>query len=117
LTFESGSKLHRIEKGAFSACSSLQSITIPGSVQIVEQFCFSDCASLSSISFDPGSRLQRIEVEAFSNCTSLQSVFIPAALEGFSNHVSAVVILLSVVLRDALHSWHANVVLNSNKSR
>jgi hypothetical protein len=43
--------LTRIESNAFSY-SSLQSIIIPSTVQILGSECFSDCESLSSISFD-----------------------------------------------------------------
>jgi hypothetical protein len=61
------SQLIRIESDAFS-CSSLQSIVIPSSVEILGSSCFSRCESLSSISFESNSRLIRIEPGAFSGC-------------------------------------------------
>jgi hypothetical protein len=65
ISFESKSRLMRIESNAFSY-SSLQSIVIPNSVEILGSFCFSRCKSLSSISFESNSRLMRIESHAFS---------------------------------------------------
>jgi hypothetical protein len=66
--------LTRIESKVFSA-SSLQSITIPRSVQILCSSCFSRCSSLSSIFFETNSQLTRIETRAFgTTCLSLAVV-------------------------------------------
>jgi hypothetical protein len=54
ISFESNSRLIRIESDAFSF-SSLQSIEIPRNVEILGSSCFSDCNSLSSISFESNS--------------------------------------------------------------
>jgi hypothetical protein len=78
--FESGSKLNRIGKGAFSGCASLESICIPASIEIVGEKCFYECTSLSSFAFEPGSKLNRIGKEAFSGCASLESICIPASV-------------------------------------
>jgi hypothetical protein len=67
-----------IESSAFSY-SSLQSILIPSSVEILGSSCFSQCRSLSSITFESNSRLIRIESEAFSY-SSLQSIVIPSTI-------------------------------------
>jgi hypothetical protein len=64
----------RIELSAFSY-SSLESILIPRSVEILSSSCFSSCQSLSSISFESNERLTRIESSAFSD-SSLQSILI-----------------------------------------
>jgi TPR repeat protein len=79
ISFESNSRLIRIESDAFSE-SSLQSIVIPMSVEILGSSCFSFCRSLSSISFESNSRLIRIESRAFSD-SSLQSIMIPMNVE------------------------------------
>jgi hypothetical protein len=67
--------LTRIESEAFYN-SSLQSILIPRNVEILGLNCFSDCKSLSSITFESNSQLTRIEKGAFSS-SSLQSILIP----------------------------------------
>jgi hypothetical protein len=71
--------LTQIEDEAFSF-SSLQSILIPSSVEILGSKCFLWCKSLSSITFESNSRLARIESEAFS-FSSLQSISIPRNVE------------------------------------
>jgi hypothetical protein len=79
ISFESHLRLIRIESDAFSF-SSLQSIVIPSSVEILGPSCFAYCKSLSSISFESNSRLMRIESDAFSE-SSLQSIVIPSNVE------------------------------------
>ncbi len=59
---------------AFSACSSLTSITIPNSVTTIGEFAFNNCYGLSSITI-PNS-VTSIEYEAFFGCHGLKSVFI-----------------------------------------
>jgi hypothetical protein len=48
--------LAQIESFAFSY-SSLESILIPSKVEILGSNCFSNCYSLSAITFEPHSRL------------------------------------------------------------
>jgi hypothetical protein len=75
ITFESNSRLTRIESEVFYK-SSFQSILIPGNVEILGSSCFSNCESLSSITVDSNSQLTRIESFAFY-ITSLQWILIP----------------------------------------
>jgi hypothetical protein len=79
ISFESESRLARIESHAFSS-SSLQSIIVPRSVEILGLACFALCKSLSSITFETDSRLTRIEAHAFS-VSSLQSIIIPRSVD------------------------------------
>jgi hypothetical protein len=55
LTFESGSKLSRIEKETFAE-TGLHAIVIPESVEFLGEGCFAQCRSLLSVSFESGSR-------------------------------------------------------------
>jgi hypothetical protein len=64
VTFESGSRLERIEQGAFRE-SGLKSILIPSSVVVLGKESFYLCKSLESVTFESGSRLQRIEESMF----------------------------------------------------
>jgi hypothetical protein len=52
-------------------------ITILRHVQIFSVSCFSNCESLSSISFETGHELTRIESNSFSFCSSLKSITVP----------------------------------------
>jgi hypothetical protein len=77
VSFESNSRLTRIESTAFSY-SSLQSIVIPRNVEILGSACFSNCQSLSSISFESNSPLTRIESKAFDSLKIV--IVIPSAV-------------------------------------
>jgi hypothetical protein len=59
------SELTRIKSKVFWGYASLKSISIPRRVQILCSECFSNCYSLSSISFEIDSELTRIESKAF----------------------------------------------------
>jgi hypothetical protein len=65
VTFETESKLERIEESTFCR-SGLKSILIPFSVVFIGKSSFSDCQSLESVIFQDGSRLERIEESIFS---------------------------------------------------
>jgi hypothetical protein len=58
----------------------IQSIEIPQQVESFGSSCFSDCKSLSSISFELPSSLTRIESKAFYH-SSLQSIVIPRSVQ------------------------------------
>jgi hypothetical protein len=75
VSFESNSRLTRTEFEAFLR-SSLRSILIPRTVEILCSGCFSSCKSLTSVTFESNSRLSGIESETFS-LSSLQSIVIP----------------------------------------
>jgi hypothetical protein len=96
ITFESNSRLIRIESLAFSQ-SSLRSIMIPKSVEILGSSCFSFCYSLSSITFESNSQLIRIESLAFS-FTSLQSIEIPRNVQFIDGSAFANLFLSSISL-------------------
>jgi hypothetical protein len=56
ISFESNSKLSRIERKAFY-WSGLTSIHLPASVEVICESCFSNCKSLESLTIDRGSKL------------------------------------------------------------
>jgi hypothetical protein len=62
ITFESGSKLQRIEEEAFRL-NNLKMIEIPSSVEFIGEFCFSECQSLYDVRFE--GHVREIEVMAF----------------------------------------------------
>jgi hypothetical protein len=78
ISFESASKLSRIERKAFSG-SGLESIHLPASVEVICGYSFAHCKSLSSVNFDADSRLQRIEEFAFA-WTGITEMRIPGGL-------------------------------------
>ena len=83
-----------IDGGAFSGCTSLESITIPDSVTSIGYSTFEYCTSLESITI-PDS-VTSIGNYAFYNCTSLTSI--------------------TVDEDNAFYSSHDGVLFNKNKS-
>jgi hypothetical protein len=71
--------LSRIERWTFNE-TGLVEIIVPASIEFLGEGCFSDCRSLSSITFESGSRLSRIESWAFSQ-TGLVEIIVPASIE------------------------------------
>jgi hypothetical protein len=78
VTFESGSRLERIQESAFYE-SVLKSILIPSSVVVLGERSFYGCESLESVTFESGSRLERIGESAFHG-NGLRSILIPAGV-------------------------------------
>ena len=72
VSFEQGSKLKTIEKGAFFY-SALTSIEIPASVETIGEHAIAACSSLSTITFEKGSKLKTIGSDAFFSCTNLKT--------------------------------------------
>jgi hypothetical protein len=71
--------LSRIEKQAFSQTGLIE-IILPSSIEVLDEGCFSNCRSLSSVTFESGSRLSRIEKKAFSQ-TGLIEIILPSSVE------------------------------------
>jgi hypothetical protein len=101
VTFESGSKVTRIDDGAFSRCS-IESICIPRSVQSLGASCFEEANGGAQITpnvaggngdgnptrenqyafpieFESDSKLERIEAKCFANCL-FTSIRLPRSL-------------------------------------
>ena len=100
IDFGENSQLTFIGNRAFSGCSSLTSIEIPSGVtSIIGELyggTFSECSSLTSVTFGENSQLTSIGYYAFSYCSSLTSIELPsgvtyigeAAFEGCSSLTS-----------------------------
>ena len=64
---------------AFIADFKLESINIPGSVEVIDNFAFRSCTSLKKLTLGEG--IKRINRGAFEYCESLESVVIPDSVE------------------------------------
>jgi hypothetical protein len=72
ITFETGSKLQRIEKRAFTWTSIEETIQIPSSVEFIGEYCFSSCKGLRKVTLEEDSRLSEIGSNAFSGTALTQ---------------------------------------------
>jgi hypothetical protein len=78
LSVEPGAQLTTIETWAFCA-TSLRSICIPRSVEIIGEHCFLLSKRLEALAFEPGSRLREIPQGCFVQC-GLRTIDIPRTI-------------------------------------
>ena len=81
------STLEWIQDWAFAGCESLETVRIPDSVTQISIRAFSDCKNLFSLTLGAGVEL--IEECAFENCTSLGYVKFPKSLRLLANDAFA----------------------------
>lgn len=70
--------IEKIGTGAF-CLSGLESVTIPSSVEIIEESAFATCASLKKVKISDG--VKNIGSEAFAGCENLKDVEIPSSVD------------------------------------
>ena len=77
---ELGSRVTRIESGAFSTCDHLDSIIVPNSVQYIGRmaFCYNYSGSIKKIHLPDG--IDTIRYQTFFGCTGLEEVNIPSTV-------------------------------------
>ena len=81
------STLEWIQDWAFAGCESLETVRIPDSVTQISIRAFSDCKNLFSLTL--GASVELIEESAFENCTSLDYVKFPKSLRLLANDAFA----------------------------
>ena len=70
-----------IQYNTFRDCTSLTTIEIPASVETIERGAFSGCTSLQTVTFEKGSKLKTISNGAFSYCWALTTVDMSACTQ------------------------------------
>ena len=68
--------------GAFAECSSLVSVSIPGTLKVLNDQMFLKCTSLKTVTLGDG--VEIIYVRAFAKCSALESISIPDSVTGIS---------------------------------
>lgn len=79
LTFEDGSSMQKLNHGAFAEAKSIETIDLPNSILLIDDFAFSYCESLKSFNFPP--LVERVQRRVFEGCSSLFSVTLNNKIE------------------------------------
>lgn len=84
VSFSDALSLKSVGKYAFFACTSLQNLVIPGTLNSFGEFAFQDCTALKSV--DIYSDVSVIPEQAFGNCTSLEKINIPSTVKSIGRY-------------------------------
>ena len=71
-------KITSIEDDCFKDCSSLTSISLPSGITSLGRYCFEFCSSLTSVSLPSG--ITSLEWYCFDGCSSLTSISLPSGI-------------------------------------
>ena len=69
----------KIAENAFTRCSSLTEVSVPGSVETIGDYAFQNCSQLKKVTIAKG--VSRIGAGAFMDCSSLTDINIPEGVE------------------------------------
>ena len=67
---------------AFAASGSLNNVTVPATVSAIGKGVFSDCRSLSNVSFEERGTFLTMGTHTFAGCVSLKEVVLPTMFKG-----------------------------------
>lgn len=74
-----GIPVKKIAENAFTRCSSLTEVSVPGSVETIGDYAFQNCSQLKKVTIAKGVR--RIGAGVFMDCSSLTDINIPEGVE------------------------------------
>lgn len=81
-----GKTVSSIGYGAFEGNSTLESVSVPGSVTALQYGAFDSCENLKTVTFASGSRLESIGHSAFRECSSLAEINLPNTVETMGDY-------------------------------
>lgn len=81
--FSKNSRLHTIEKYAFSNCTSINGVKFPKYLKTVEYASFFGCYSLEEVFFPKDSQLEKLETSFFM--TSIRNLSLPPSIREIGN--------------------------------
>lgn len=71
----------RIPDSMFYACTGLEHVEVPDTVEEIGDHAFAECGKLKNIPLRRLKKLRKIGISAFENCKELESVYLPGSLE------------------------------------
>ena len=81
-----GKTVSCIGYGAFEENSTLESVSVPGSVTALQYGAFDSCENLKTVTFASGSKLESIGHSAFRECGSLAEINLPDTVETMGDY-------------------------------
>ena len=115
VAFESGSALKTIAKGAFGHCWRLEAVTLPASVETLEDNAFYECGALTTFAVEEPSSLKSIGACAFMNDHDLKTVYIPGTATNLGGDIfykANADVTLQVVRNSVGHAYAQKYNLN-----
>ena len=82
-----GKPVKVIGDAAFVCMTQIEKVTLPDSIEYIDDYAFQDCAALKTVVFSKN--LKTIGDSAFTGCTSLESVVIPEGCSTLEIETSA----------------------------
>lgn len=80
VTIDVQSSLSKINESLFSF-TKISNFVIPMNIESIEDFAFSDCANLASVSFENCAKLTVLGASCFDSCIGLKSIVLPDTLK------------------------------------
>ena len=97
---------------AFNGCSSLETVSIPSSISVVQSGAFEGCRNLSDIAFSEDITI--ISSETFKNCINLTNFTIPSSVTEIGNRAFENSGLVEIDIPENVETMAANVFLDCN---
>lgn len=97
---------------AFNGCSSLETVSIPSSISVVQSGAFEGCSNLSDIAFSEDITI--ISSETFKNCINLTNFTIPSSVTEIGNRAFENSGLVEIDIPENVETMAANVFLDCN---
>src|ERR1039458_2095230 len=106
-----------IGSNAFFNCTSLTTVTIPGSVAVIAYKAFTQCTGLTNVMIGNGTL--SIEDHAFYDCTALTTAVIPASVTNISSGAFRYCSAFTTLTLDPANQWYClvdGVLFNINRT-
>ena len=97
---------------AFNGCSSLETVSIPSSISVVQSGAFEGCRNLSDIAFSEDITI--ISSETFKDCINLTNFTIPSSVTEIGNRAFENSGLVEIDIPENVETMAANVFLDCN---
>ncbi|MBQ9115647.1 MAG: leucine-rich repeat domain-containing protein [Clostridia bacterium] len=96
----------RINGGAFSACPTVEKLTIGNNVTRIGTEAFMGCSALKSLTF--GKNLERIDSGAFKDCYELSQLTLPEKVDYIGANAFLDCVSLKLVYFGNMYDWKAD---------